>query len=139
ARVGQPSHRRAGVRDARAARVVRRRGHARLHPASALTTERRSMSDLLRPDAADALEAWRRRVSVNREQAERLREGAPPRDFYAAVASDFGAHPRRADEPALELLRALVRPGESWLDIRARGGRSGPPLGRLGANGHAGG
>jgi len=70
----------------------------------------RPMSDVLRPDAASALEAWRRRVSANREQAERLREGTPPRDFYAAVAPDFRANPRRTDEPALELLRALVRP-----------------------------
>ena len=44
------------------------------------------MSDVLRPEAAGALEAWRRRVSANREQAERLRESTPPRDFYAAVA-----------------------------------------------------
>ena len=89
------------------------------------------MSDLLRPDAADALEAWRRRVSANREQAERLREGSPPRDFYAAVASDFRANPRRTDEPALELLRTLVQPGETWLDIGAGGGRYALPLALL--------
>ena len=65
------------------------------------------MSDVLRPEAASALEAWRRRVSANREQAERLREGTPPRDFYAAVASDFRASPRRTDEPALDHLRSL--------------------------------
>jgi hypothetical protein len=86
------------------------------------------MLDVLRPDAADALDAWRHRVSANREQAERLREGAPPRDFYAAVASDFRANPRRADEPALELLRSLVRRGETWLDIGAGGGRYALPL-----------
>src|SRR5262247_1395442 len=86
------------------------------------------MSDVLRPDAADALEAWRRRVRANREQAERVREGTPPRDFYAAVASDFRANPHRTDEPALELLRALVRPGETWLDIGAGGGRYALPL-----------
>jgi SAM-dependent methyltransferase len=89
------------------------------------------MSDLLRPDAAGALDAWRRRVSANREQAERLREGSPPRDFYAAVASDFRANPRRTDEPALELLRALVQPGETWLDIGAGGGRYALPLALL--------
>ena len=89
------------------------------------------MSDLLRPDAAGALEGWRRRVSANREQAERLREGSPPRDFYAAVASDFRANPRRTDEPALELLRALVQPGETWLDIGAGGGRYALPLALL--------
>jgi len=89
------------------------------------------MSDVLRPDASSALEAWRHRVSANREQAERLREGTPPRDFYAAVAPDFRANPRRTDEPALELLRALVRPGETWLDIGAGGGRYALPLALL--------
>ena len=86
------------------------------------------MSDILRPEAASALEAWRHRVSANREQAERLREGTPPRDFYAAVASDFRADPRRSDEPALDLLRALVQPGETWIDIGAGGGRYALPL-----------
>jgi len=89
------------------------------------------MSDVLRPEAASALEAWRRRVSANREQAERLREGTPPRDFYAAVASDFRASPHRTDEPALDHLRSLVRPGETWLDIGAGGGRYALPLALL--------
>src|SRR5256886_4153673 len=89
------------------------------------------MSDVLRPAAASALEAWRRRVSANREQAERLREGTPPRDFYAAVASDFRANPRRTDEPALDALRSLVEPGETWLDIGAGGGRYALPLALL--------
>jgi SAM-dependent methyltransferase len=86
------------------------------------------MSDVLRPTAADALRAWRDRVRANREQAERLREGDPPRDFYAAVASDFRANPRRTDEPALDLLRSLVKPDETWLDIGAGGGRYALPL-----------
>jgi SAM-dependent methyltransferase len=86
------------------------------------------MPDVLRPTAADALAAWQNRVRANREQAERVREGAPPRDFYAAVASDFRANPRRTDEPALDLLRSLVMPGETWLDIGAGGGRYALPL-----------
>jgi hypothetical protein len=86
------------------------------------------MSDILRPTAASALEAWARRVRANREQAERVREGVPPRDFYAAIASDFRAHPRRTDEPALDVLRSLVVPGETWLDIGAGGGRYALPL-----------
>jgi hypothetical protein len=89
------------------------------------------MSDVLRPDAAHALEGWRRRVSANREQAERLREGTPPRDFYAAVAADFRANPRRTDEPALEILRALVQPDETWVDVGAGGGRYALPLALL--------
>lgn len=89
------------------------------------------MSDVLRPTAASALEAWARRVRANREQAERLREGTPPRDFYAATAADFRADPRRTDERALDLLRSLVRPGETWLDIGAGGGRYALPLALL--------
>ena len=89
------------------------------------------MSDVLRPEAADALEAWRRRVRGNREQAERLREGDPPRDFYAAVASDFRADPRRTNEPALDILRSVVQPGETWIDIGAGGGRYALPLALL--------
>jgi SAM-dependent methyltransferase len=86
------------------------------------------VSDTLRPAAADALRAWRDRVRANREQAERLREGDPPRDFYAAVAPDFRANPHRTGESALDLLRALVEPGETWLDIGAGGGRYALPL-----------
>ena len=89
------------------------------------------MSDVLRPEAAGALEAWRRRVSGNRQQAERLREGTPPRDFYAAVASDFRSNPRRTNEPALDVLRALVQPGETWIDVGAGGGRYALPLALL--------
>ena len=89
------------------------------------------MRDVLRPTAAHALEAWAERVKANREQAERVREGAPPRDFYAAVASDFRADPRRTNEPALDVLRSLVEPGETWLDIGAGGGRYALPLALL--------
>jgi SAM-dependent methyltransferase len=89
------------------------------------------MADVLRPAPGSALEVWRHRVSANREQAERLREGTSPRDFYAAVASDFRANPHRIEEPALNLLRALVRPGETWLDIGAGGGRYALPLALL--------
>jgi SAM-dependent methyltransferase len=89
------------------------------------------MSDVLSPEAADALRAWSDRVRSNREQAERVREGAPPRDFYAAMASDFRADPRRTDEPGLDVLRGLVEPGETWLDIGAGGGRYALPVALL--------
>jgi SAM-dependent methyltransferase len=97
---------------------------------SADAAHSRHMSDVLRPTTARALRAWARRVSANREQAERVREGAAPRDFYAAIASDFRADPRRTDEPALEVLRSLARPDETWLDIGAGGGRYALPLAR---------
>jgi SAM-dependent methyltransferase len=89
------------------------------------------MTDHLRPTPRDALQAWAQRVRANREQAERVREGVPSRDFYASVASRFGADPGRADEPALDLLRALVVTGETWLDIGAGGGRYALPLALL--------
>jgi SAM-dependent methyltransferase len=88
-------------------------------------------SDALRPAVAEALAAWAARVSANREQAERLRESSPPRDFYAPVASAFRADPRRTDEPALDALRALAQPDETWLDIGAGGGRYALPLALL--------
>ena len=86
------------------------------------------MPDALHPAAAEALGAWALRVRSNREQAERLREGAPPPDFYAPIASNFRADPGRTDEPALAALRSLARPGETWLDIGAGGGRYALPL-----------
>lgn len=86
------------------------------------------MPDALRPTAAEALGAWAERVRSNREQAERMREGAPPRDFYAPVASAFQADPRRTDDPPLEALRGLAKPGDTWLDIGAGGGRYALPL-----------
>jgi len=89
------------------------------------------LHDALSPSATDALRAWRDRVRGNREQAERVREGTGEGDFYAAVASDFRADPRRSDDPALDVLRGLVRPGESWLDIGAGGGRYALPIALL--------
>ncbi len=85
------------------------------------------MSDALRPSASAALEAWAARVRANREQVEHYRETTQA-DFYAPIASMFRADPRRTDEPALELLRSLVRPDDVLLDIGAGGGRLALPL-----------
>jgi len=79
----------------------------------------------------DALAAWAKQVRGNREQAERVREAPPSNDFYAHVAHAFTADPRRTDEPALDALRELVQPGETWLDIGAGGGRYALPLALL--------
>ncbi len=85
------------------------------------------MSDVLRPSASAALEAWAARVRANRDQVEQYRETTQA-DFYAPIAGMFRADPRRTDEPALELLRSLVRPDDVLLDIGAGGGRLALPL-----------
>lgn len=84
--------------------------------------------DALRPSAAEALAAWAARVQADGEQVERVRESADPVDFYAPVADRFRLDPHRTDDPTLEVLRSLVTPGESWLDIGSGGGRFALPL-----------
>lgn len=75
--------------------------------------------------------SWAERVRANREQVDRVREVPDGRDFYAPVTSLFRANPRRTDEPVLDLLRALVEPGETWLDIGAGAGRYALPIALL--------
>lgn len=86
------------------------------------------MTDPLRPTAPEALAEWARRVRANRDQAERVREGPERPDFYAPVASAFKADPRRTDEPTLDVLLSLAKPGDTWLDIGAGGGRYALPI-----------
>jgi CTP:molybdopterin cytidylyltransferase MocA/SAM-dependent methyltransferase len=75
--------------------------------------------------------AWADRVRANREQVERYREIPDGTDFYAPVSQLFRADPDRDDEPALDLLRTLVVPGETWLDVGAGAGRYALPLARI--------
>jgi SAM-dependent methyltransferase len=75
--------------------------------------------------------AWAERVRANRDQVDRVREVPDGRDFYAPVTSLFRADPRRTDEPVLDLLRALVEPGDTWLDIGAGAGRYALPIALL--------
>ena len=84
-------------------------------------------SDALRPSADDVLRAWAARVRANREQVDHFRE-ASAADFYAPIAGFFRADPRRRDEPTLDLLRELVQPSDSVIDIGAGGGRYALPL-----------
>ncbi len=77
--------------------------------------------------AADLESVWASRVRANRDQAERLRETGGG-DFYAPVSALFVADPRRTGEPTLEVLYALARPDEAWLDIGAGAGRYALPL-----------
>lgn len=85
------------------------------------------MSDALRPRTEDALAAWARRVRANREQVERSRE-VPDADFYEPVATTFRDDPFRRDDPVLDVLRALLGPDDTVLDIGAGAGRYALPL-----------
>ena len=86
--------------------------------------------DVDRPEdlVAAAAARWAARVRADREQVERYREVPDGRDFYAPVRSIFRADPDRTDDPVLDALRALVVPGETWLDIGAGAGRFALPL-----------
>ena len=87
-----------------------------------------------RADLVELAEAaWAERVRANREQVDRLREVPDGKDFYAPVTGLFRADPRRTDEALLEVLRGLVVPGETWLDIGAGAGRYALPLALLAA------
>ncbi len=84
-----------------------------------------------RADLVALLEtAWAARVRANAEQVDRFREVPDGTDFYAPVTGLFRADPTRTDEPALDVLLALVRPGERWLDIGAGAGRYALPIAR---------
>ena len=73
--------------------------------------------------------AWAVQVQANRDQVDRVREVGDG-DFYASTTSLFRADPRRPDEddPPLAALRALVRPGDRWVDIGAGAGRYALPI-----------
>lgn len=86
------------------------------------------MADALAPAYEDVLAAWRARVVGDRAQVDRVREAEDGPDFYGPVAASFKADPHRSDEPVLDILRGLVQPGETWLDIGAGGGRYALPL-----------
>lgn len=85
-------------------------------------------ADPLRPSAQVALAAWAERVRAERAQVERVREEPEHGDFYAAATGRFRAEPRRRDDPGLDALLALARPGDRWLDVGAGAGRYALPL-----------
>jgi CTP:molybdopterin cytidylyltransferase MocA/SAM-dependent methyltransferase len=82
-------------------------------------------------DLAGAIEAsWGARVRANREQVVRLGVVPDGSYFYAPVSSLFRADPTRTDDPVLDALLALVRSGETWLDVGAGAGRFALPIAR---------
>jgi CTP:molybdopterin cytidylyltransferase MocA len=82
-------------------------------------------------DLAATIEAaWAARVRANREQVDAIREVPDGSDFYAPVNSLFRADPTRTDDPLLDALLDLVRPGETWLDVGAGAGRFALPIAR---------
>ena len=82
-------------------------------------------------DLARAIEtAWAARVRANGEQVDRIREVPDGQDFYAPVRSLFRADPTRTDDPLVAALLALVRPGDTWLDVGAGAGRFALPIAR---------
>ena len=86
------------------------------------------MPSSLIPSAEEAAAAWADRVRADRAQVERYREEPERSDFYAPIAANFKADPRRDNDPVLNALLELVQPGETWLDIGAGGGRLALPL-----------
>ena len=80
--------------------------------------------------AALAELAWADRVRANREQVDRVREVPDGTDFYAPVRSMFRADPTRVDDPVLARLLAIVRAGDTWLDVGAGAGRFALPIAR---------
>lgn len=89
-----------------------------------------NINDVLIPSKEEALAAWALRVRNNRDQAERFREAPERHDFYMNTSAVFKVNPLRTDDETLAILYSLVKPGQTWLDIGAGGGRYALPLAR---------
>ena len=83
------------------------------------------------PAVADALAAWSARVVAERAQTDRCREVADPADYYSPTAHRFRFDPTSTLDAVGRVLESLARPGETWLDIGAGGGRYSLPIARL--------
>ncbi|MET0771706.1 MAG: methyltransferase domain-containing protein [Candidatus Limnocylindrales bacterium] len=94
-------------------------------------TPRPAVHDVLRPSAADALSAWAARVRSERAQTDRAREVADPADFYAPTSHRFRFDPDAGLDAVGLVLEGHARPGETWLDVGAGGGRYTLPIARL--------
>jgi hypothetical protein len=85
----------------------------------------------LRPELESLLAAWAELVRADNRQVESLPDRPQPEDFYAPVAEQFRADPRRENEPVLNHLRTLVSGDDTWLDLGAGGGRYTLPVALL--------
>lgn len=83
--------------------------------------------DALRPSTTDLLDAWATRVRAERDQTDRARELADPTDFYAPTAHRFRPDPSGLDAVG-QVLLALARPDDTWLDVGSGGGRYALPI-----------
>jgi SAM-dependent methyltransferase len=90
-----------------------------------------TVPDALRPGAAEALAAWSARVVAERAQTDRCREVADPADFYSPTAHRFRFDPTVTPDAVGRILESMARPGDTWLDIGAGGGRYSLPIARL--------
>ncbi|MEO8470445.1 MAG: NTP transferase domain-containing protein [Chloroflexota bacterium] len=72
--------------------------------------------------------SWAERVRANAYQVERVRATPEEVDFYAPVTRMFVVDPARRDDPVLDALLPLTRPGDTWLDIGAGAGRYALPI-----------
>lgn len=84
---------------------------------------------MLRPSWSVALAAWRALVAADYEQVTRIRETPEGVDTYHDTAGDFRPN-GELPAPELALLEPHLRPGETWIDIGAGGGRFALPIAR---------
>lgn len=75
--------------------------------------------------------AWAHRVRTERQQTERAREVADAADFYAPTSHHFRFDPDAGLDAVGLVLESFARPGETWLDVGAGGGRYALPIARL--------
>jgi SAM-dependent methyltransferase len=70
-------------------------------------------------------------VRDERAQTDRAREVADPADFYAPTSHRFRFDPDGGLDAVGLVLEQLARPGDTWLDVGAGGGRYALPIARL--------
>ena len=100
-----------------------------------MSIDLKAAEDVLRPDEATALVAWRALVEADAEQVPRISERSLGGDHYRPITRRFAPNPRPS--PELAILEALARPEDTWRDIGAGGGRLAIPLARLVRRVHA--